>query len=417
MIKKPGNLLGSTTSRCRTCGSEHRAAYVRESGSVKYRIECPERPTEAVVSRDERIFDTVRWDCGPAGGGPDFGARRWHFFQVVVTNRCPAECPLCYADADRRGDRFLTPDGFRERAMRIKRYGGVRISLTGGEPTSHPELPELIRIARNECGLMPTVVTNGHRIADDPTYLNILKQAGLSRVQLQFDTFDDRTYGVMRGRRDCAEKLAAVERIIAARMKLGLIATICDLNLPEVGRLLDYARSLAPVLRALIFQPMVMVGRLPPGLSTVTAEEIIRALSDGSGGCELSPRDFRPFPRLENGHTVHPSCSVHALLCQDGDRTFALRQAPGPGRVCREEPDPAAGSVLRRDILRQLRHRGAKRQKRHAFLISIISFMYAETRDEGRARRCIVASVGDRGFEGLCEKACNSLERITRPTN
>lgn len=410
MIQKPGSPYGSTTSRCPACGCEHRASYVREAGTVKYRIECPERPTEALVSGDERIFSELRRDCGPA-----LNTRRWHFFQVAITDRCTAECPLCYADADRRGDRFLTADEFRDRAMRIQRYGGVRISLTGGEPTSHPELPKLVRIARQECGLMPTVVTNGHRIAHEPAYLDILKQAGLSRVQLQFDTLDNGTYEVMRGRRDCAEKRAAVERIVASRMKLGLIATVCDLNLPEVGRLLDYAQTLAPVLRALIFQPMVMVGRLPPGLATVTAEDIVRTLSESSESCELSPRDFRPFPRLENGHAVHPACSIHALLCRDGDRTFALRQAPGMGRDFGEGGESPAGTVLRRDILRQLRDRGADRQKRHAFLISIISFMYPETRDEARAKRCIVASVGGGGFEGLCEKGCNSPEQRVWP--
>jgi uncharacterized radical SAM superfamily Fe-S cluster-containing enzyme len=410
MIQDCGEPLGTTTSRCGTCGEEHRAFYTRDSGRVKYVVECPVRPTEAVVSGDDRIYSTVRWGLGSGNGLPP-QARRWHFFQVAVTDRCTAECPLCYAEADRHGNRFLSADEFRERAMHIRRYGGIRISLTGGEPTSHPELPELIRIARHECGLMPTLVTNGHRFAHDPTYLHTLKRAGLTRVQLQFDTFDDRTYEVMRGRRDCAEKLAAVDRIVAARMKLGLIATVCDRNLPEVGALLLYARSLAPVLRTLIFQPMVMVGRLPAGLATVSAEEIIRTLVERSPGCDLNPADFRPFPRLENGHTVHPSCSVHALLCGDGERTWAIRQAPGPGRASGAPPPAPSGALLQRDILRKLRHRGAERTRRHAFLISILSFMYPLTRDEERVKRCIVASVGDRGFEGLCEKACNELVR------
>ena len=85
-----------------------------------------------------------------------------------------------------------------------------RIALSGGEPTSHPRLFELLEIAnRPEIGRV-VVITNGLRLGRDRAFAERLKQTG-AYVGLQFDGFTADTHEKIRGRDLCKEKTAALE--------------------------------------------------------------------------------------------------------------------------------------------------------------------------------------------------------------
>lgn len=338
--------------------------------------------------------------------------RHWRFYQLAITDACNQQCPLCYAEATPEGKQFLSPAEFRAIAARIKRDGGKRVSLSGGEPTVHPQLPEIIQIARQEVGLAPILVTNGLRIADDLDYLLALKKAGLRRVQLQFDTLQDRTYEIIRGRQDAREKIRAINNVVAAEMRLGLICTVCQLNLEEVGELLDYAQTLGPALRIMVFQRAVPVGRFPSQMTPVTREDIIRALSRSDLRYELGPADFVPFPPLgHRQHRVHPDCSAHAILCVDDHGGRPLAWATTGKQSHLQDHEPAIGllssEVLPYTTLRRMRQIRSHGSTCHPLLVSVISFMCPESRNEDRLSRCIVATVTNRGFVGLCERSCN----------
>ena len=78
---------------------------------------------------------------------------------VAVTDRCPAGCSGCYADA--------RPDGFEptfeELAARLRTLadmGTMSIAFGGGEATLHRDLPRLAELARS-LGMVPSVTTSG----------------------------------------------------------------------------------------------------------------------------------------------------------------------------------------------------------------------------------------------------------------
>jgi len=308
---------------------------------------------------------------------------------LPITDHCNLECPICYAQSSSHGSSYLSLEQLRGLATTIKNSGGRMLSLVGGEPTVHPDLPEMIRMLRYDVGIAPVLVTNGVRIAENPDYLPRLKEAGLRRIKLQFDTFDNQTYRVMRGRHDVGEKIRAAERIVSAGMDLGLVMVVCKLNIGEVGQLLDYARSLAPSLRLLQLVPMVLVGRFPANLESVTREDVIHALLRAGRKCDLREEDFLSPPRFRNGRSAaHPDCFAQVLLCVDGDEAYPLAR---PAHTHRARPRASRRSVV---------------------LIRVIAFMRPDTRDEGRIARCSTLTVTGRGFAGLCQEACN---RNTRP--
>jgi uncharacterized radical SAM superfamily Fe-S cluster-containing enzyme len=416
-MKEQKQVLGISTAYCVGCQTSHDSTYEDVDGKVVYTINCPATRPETMVSSDAKLFTTLRARSLTAVDRPNRTARKYHFYVIPITDQCNCECPICYAEGDAGGQRFLPVEELRAAALLVKANGGKRLSLSGGEPTLHPQLPEMVHMVRQEIGLSPVLVTNGLRIAEDDSLLLRLKRAGLRRVQLQFDTFNNDTYRAMRGRTDVREKLRAVDHIVAAGMHLGLVATICSLNLGETGELLQYAQALVPAIRILVFQPTVPAGRFPADLQTVTREDIIRVLTDKVATFSLQPSDFFPFPNPYSGHAAaHPDCSAHALMCSDGKRCRPLnremeRKWPGEtNKDDRRKTGLLAAEVLPAQMLRGVRQ--LRRRKMYPFFVSIISFMRPEARDDERLRRCVVAAIREGSLLPFCSLGC---EGATRP--
>ncbi len=416
-------LLSTSTAHCAECGTSHQSAYEVVDGRVLYSIECPRRCTETVVSSEADIFTTLRSRQGSTEAGPAACTPKYQFYVVAITDRCNFECPICFAEASLSGRRFLTMDEVRRAAMAVKANGGRRLSLSGGEPTMHPELIQLVRVVRQEIGLSPTLITNGLRIGEDLPYLRDLKAAGLRRIHLQFDTLDGSVYRVMRGRSDPSEKLRAVDHVLAAGLRLGLITTVCELNLGELGRLLEYSQQLVPALRIHVFQPAVPVGRYPANLRSVTREDVIRALAHTAGKYELRETDFLPFPTPGSGTgAAHPDCSAHVLMCSDRTRGRPLHLHAWGSISQREDaggaaaPGPTVAEVLPSGTVGERKGLARRRRRRrwHPFFVSIVGFMRPQARDDQRLQRCLVASISGDSLTPLCERGCSLAPRSRR---
>lgn len=411
-------LLSESTAYCAECGCSHRVTYEDRAGKVFYSIECPNRPTETLVSSNSEFFSAMRSRQSRAPHPSAWSGRAYDFYVIAITDRCNIRCPVCYAACSPAGQRFLSLDELRRAARLVKSNGGRRLSMSGGEPTMHPQLPEMIRIVRQEIGLSPVLVTNGLRIAEDYSFLLTLKAAGLRRVHLQFDTLDNETYRAIRGRNDVGEKLRAVDHVVSAGMHLGLVSTVCALNLGEAGKLLEFAQQLVPALRILVFQPAVPTGRFPDYLQTVTREDVVRALTGFRGSYVLRESDFAPFPRPESGHqAAHPDCSAHVLMCSDGSHACPLSTQNGVSscsakrqRVC-SNTGLLTADVLTAGIVRELKNRGGRTGRWRPFFVSLISFMRPGLRDDNRLHRCVVGSVTDRSIVPLCESGCPLASR------
>src|SRR5258706_7213756 len=86
------------------------------------------------------------------------------------------------------------------------------LAISGGEPTSHPKILELIKIAsRPEIGRV-VIITNGIRLGKDRAFATQLKEAGVY-IGLQLDGFSADVHTKIRGRDLCEEKAAALAAI------------------------------------------------------------------------------------------------------------------------------------------------------------------------------------------------------------
>jgi MoaA/NifB/PqqE/SkfB family radical SAM enzyme len=102
----------------------------------------------------------------------------------VVLRRCNLSCTYCN-EFDQSSDP-IPLETLKARARKLKELGTFSINLTGGEPTMHPDLPELIRYCRYDLKfLRTTMISNGFYLK--PDYIEKLNQAGLQDMQISID--------------------------------------------------------------------------------------------------------------------------------------------------------------------------------------------------------------------------------------
>lgn len=102
--------------------------------------------------------------------------------QIVPIRRCNLDCAYC-----NEYDKTSAPvplDAMLRRIDRLGELGTTIITLSGGEPTLHPDLDRMIRRIR-EVGAMATLITNGLLLT--PDRIQRLNRAGLDYLQISID--------------------------------------------------------------------------------------------------------------------------------------------------------------------------------------------------------------------------------------
>lgn len=78
--------------------------------------------------------------------------------QLVVVRRCNLSCGYC-----NEFDEVSPPvptEVLQERIRHIRRLGAFSLEFTGGEPLLHPDLPALVRYARDQGILRVMMISN-----------------------------------------------------------------------------------------------------------------------------------------------------------------------------------------------------------------------------------------------------------------
>ena len=102
--------------------------------------------------------------------------------QIVPIRRCNLDCGYCN-EYDKTSDPVPLATMLR-RIDRLAELGTTIITLSGGEPTLHPDLDAIIERIR-ERGALATVITNGLLLT--PERIERLNRAGLDYLQISID--------------------------------------------------------------------------------------------------------------------------------------------------------------------------------------------------------------------------------------
>ena len=181
----------------------------------------------------------------------------------------------------------------------VKR-GYFGVILTGGEPSLHPELPEICRYATDQ-GLHVRMITNGWRMAE-PGFAKEMADAGLSLVHVSVYSLRPEVEARLRGMPGTLEKAyAAIENAHKYGIEVNINCVINKLNADHLDKNILYWITRHPHIRHFIWN------NLDPSM----------------GRAEVNQAQFTP--RLADfKRSLHRAMT----LLHRTDRTFRVEKVP-----------------------------------------------------------------------------------------
>ena len=316
---------------------------------------------------------------------------------IEIVHNCNLACPTCYADSPPHPPGHTAAVPLEELKGRIQgvidRKGGLEIlQLSGGEPTLHPQLFELIDWVQNHPRIDYLLLnTNGVRLAREKDFVRQLERAarrGRMQVYLQFDGVQEAGQRFLRGADLRELRRKAIARCCEIHLPITLAMTVTRSNLDSLWSAMQFGLE-QPHVRGICFQPLFQSGRLPPlaGEERLNTADIILAAVEQSKG-RLRFEDFTPLPCGD------PNCATIGYLLRANGRTYSVSNFIDFTRVqdflrdkiryrledlvrcgCESEP---LGELLKRFEM----------DASNTFRILIKPFMDSWTWDEDRVDRC-----------------------------
>ena len=329
--------LTTVRGMCRACRAMVPARVVFRGDQVWQERICPTCGTDSALIAGDKAWYLARMEEPridrsplPASEGHvsgkgcphDCGPCPWHASPcqlpvLSVTNACNLRCPICFTYNRGNGVWHMETEELERTLDWILESSGPvdLVNLTGGEPTLHPRILELVAACRRAGIGRVTMNSNGILLARDPELCARLAELGVY-VVLSFDTFDPgdsvRLHGV-----DLVEtKLKAIENLGKAGARMTLLNVLVrGVNEDVPARLLELMRNQDHVL-SLTVQTMTYTGQgggAFPRADHVPVDDAARMLCATLEG-EILPEDFVSRP------SAHPLCYSIAYLFKGGDR-------------------------------------------------------------------------------------------------
>ena len=272
--------------------------------------------------------------CGPVATlGKNAAGRAEAPFEILSTclalieivHSCNLACPTCYANSPRPHDGAVDAVPLTDIKSRIdgviSRKGKIEIlQLSGGEPTLHPELLELLAWAREHPGIDYLLInTNGVRLARDPAFaaaLGKLFAKGGLQIYLQFDGIHAPGQQALRGADLRSVKTQALANCAATGIPVTLAMTVTPDNLPGLWDTIRFGLG-QPHIHGITLQPVFGSGRgeATPGPQRLNTADLIVAAVEQSAG-SLTYEDFTPLPCGD------PNCATLGYLFRLPDGTL-----------------------------------------------------------------------------------------------
>lgn len=341
---KPGqeqadHLFKQTTSTCPECMKLTLADVVIRDGKVYFVKSCRHCGTEseALVSEDADYYVNA-YTYARAGTEPfkfpqkaehgcptDCGTCNDHEQHtclpiIEITDHCNLECPVCIVNNQYAN--HLSLEAFAKMVDTLVENEGFveSIGLSGGEPTSHPQLLELLDIAdRPEVGRV-VLITNGLRLGRSREFAQELAKRKKVYIGLQFDGFTAQEHELVRGKDLCKDKERALEMLREFKIPTQLIfVAVRGVNEHHIGRIVEMFLSEEHFI-SLNFQPVSYSGfggghmKHDP-MDRITIPGVIKRIEEQTGG-KLKRSDFAPLP------CSHPQCVSLTYLLKLNDGSY-----------------------------------------------------------------------------------------------
>ena len=328
-----------TLSLCNECHRRVDAKIIFEDGNVYMLKRCPEHGRQKVlIATDIEYYKNIRnynkrseypkkfntkthygcpYDCGLC---PDHEQHSC-LTVIEITDRCNLTCPICYAESSPSHGRHRTLEEVEKMLDIIVENEGEPdvVQISGGEPTIHPQIFEILDAAKKRPIKHLMLNTNGLRIANDPGFAERLAEYMPDfEIYLQFDSFKPSALECLRGRNLLEIREKAIAKLNELNLSTTLVVTLQKgLNDDEIGKITEYALRQKCV-RGVTFQPTQIAGRVEnfnPETDRLTLTEVRQGILDQTD--IFQPNDILPVPcnpdALAMAYALKINGEVHPL--------------------------------------------------------------------------------------------------------
>ncbi len=309
--------LETTVSLCSTCKKRADGKIIQKDDKIYVLKYCLEHGEQEEILEEDAAYYRHRMEYNKPGnvcktqtvwkkGCPfDCGLCPSHeqhtcIGLIEVTDKCNMACPTCYANSG-VGDFLPVETIDRMLDFFLETENGVAdiLQISGGEPTIHPDILEIVKLAQSKGIKYVLLNTNGLRLAtDEPFVAELAKLNKGFEIYMQFDGFDPNTYKRLRGGQFLEVKKRAIENLQKHGIPLTLVGTIeRGVNDHEIGHIIEYGLN-TPGVRGINFQPVTYFGRYPHDVNIkdrITLTGILNKIEEQTSGLLLK-KDFIPLP-------------------------------------------------------------------------------------------------------------------------
>jgi len=284
----------------------------------------------------------------------DDGARK---ALVQIDERCNLHCAHCFVSATKVGSSMPYDDTTGVLIPRLAACRVNRVTLTGGEPTIHPQFTGIVRAFR-AAGMEVGVCTNATTLTDDQ--IGEMAMVGGVHVNVSLDGFRAESHGRFRGDRESfAVTVATVRKLARARLLQGLLCTPNSLAEDEEYRkICQFAAENGAAY--VLMNPLSSMGRGVKSRGRLAdSDEHMRRIHDLTSpfsGPDLEVVHIRfpnadglPLASCEAGNIIYVFTGGAVTVCPYlvfAARTPQSRHDPGEFIVGNIFTDPGIGGLL-----------------------------------------------------------------------
>jgi uncharacterized radical SAM superfamily Fe-S cluster-containing enzyme len=219
---------------------------------------------------------------------------------IEVNDVCNLTCPVCFAGSSpaHTNQRTLAEIEFMLDTLVESEREPDLVQISGGEPTIHPQIMDILRLAKSKPIRHIMINTNGIRIARDKEFVKQLAELRPGfEVYLQFDSMRRSALENLRG----ADLRRIREQALANLEEAGISTTlVCvikkGVNDDEIGEIVRHALTYSCV-RGITFQPIQDAGRnegFDKNTDRMLLTDIRREIGQHSG--VFNESDIIPLP-------------------------------------------------------------------------------------------------------------------------
>ncbi|MGI0141990.1 MAG: tetraether lipid synthase Tes [Candidatus Micrarchaeales archaeon] len=185
---------------------------------------------------------------------------------VVITNRCHLSCWYCFFYA-KEGEPIYEPtiDELKKIFVNLRNQKPIptnALQITGGEPLMHPKVVEVVKVAKEAGFDQIQMNTTGIILAQEPELAYKIKHAGVGTLYMSFDGVSKRA-----NPKNHWEAPQTLDVVRKAGINIVLVPTVIrTVNDHELGSIINFALNNSDIIRAVNFQPVSLVGRMPSRL-------------------------------------------------------------------------------------------------------------------------------------------------------